>query len=268
MKVKLFYLKLILFISLTTKAESNELLGSQYHCVVGISSFHSFNKFNPASTPDSNHNIFLVNTSPNIMGVDELHFNEIYGKINVFNNIYTSLSYSGINNRLFTDNSIRIGFTYVANEMLQVGLEFNYNLYNVIGFTQQKFGGVSIGGKLKLDDKLYSAFILRNLFKIDLVHYNILEEQLSSFGLAYILSENLYIEVESIINISKSNALSLAVRYDIEKWLSARMAYLSNPQSILIGINLNLLEGSYLNYTVNKSNELGYSHSFGLSYLW
>lgn len=268
MKRRFFYLKVIFFIYFPYIAFSNGNIGNKFINISGFSSHNSINFNNPGLIPIHKDNIINLNISPGLFNMNELQQNEIYSKFKVFNNFYLNLGFSGINNSLFNDNSIQGGFAYKFSPILQLGINLNYNIFTVKDFSTINSLSVDLGGLVRLDDNLYAAFVLENLNRASRVSNDDNPEQIASFGLAYKLNQSFILEATSIINIAKSNSFSISSKYNIEDLISIRIAFLTEPQTFVIGANYNLFDDWFINYDINKNNILGYTHLIGLSILW
>ena len=268
MKRRFFYLKVIFFIYFPYIAFSFGNLREDFCVSTGLSSHNSINYYNPSLIPFENKNIININISPGLFNMTELQQNEIYSKFNIIDNLFVSIGYAGINNNLFSENNGTFGFAYKFSPIFQLGIDLNYNNYTVTNFSSINSFKINIGGRIKLDEQLYAGFVLQNVNRSSRIENDNNPEQSAKFGLAYLINDNFTIEAESNINISKSNSFSFASKYDIEKIISLRIAFLTEPQTVTFGANYNLFDNYYLNYDINKNNNLGYSHFIGLSILW
>lgn len=268
MNRRFFYLKVIFFIYFSYIALSSGNLGSHYCAITGLSTHNSINFNNPGLITFNKDNIINLNISPGLFNMAELQQNEVYAKLKLIDPLYLNLSYSGINNNLYNDNSLKGGFAYRVSPIFQLGINLNYNLYTVKNFSTINSFSLDLGGLVRLDENFYAAFVLENLNRASRVHDDENPEQVASFGLAYSINENFVLEASSIINIAKSNSFSLSSKYNFEDIISMRMAFITEPQTFILGANYNLFEDVYLNYDFYKNNIIGYTHLFGMSFLW
>ncbi len=268
MKRRIFLPYVIIIINLLNIINVYSYVGSQQYCTTtGLSSFHSYNFDNPSLTPMDSNNILSLSVSPGLFNMEELQQNQILSNIMLIRNLNLSIEYIGINNNLFTDNTISSSISYVFNSIFQLGVSCNYNMYVVPNYSNTTSMILNIGGRVKLDKSLYAGFIIKNINRA-IIAKDRNPEQIAKMGLAYKINENFVIESEASINIAKSSAISLATRYDIDNYIALRLAYISNPQIVSFGTNIRIFDLYYINYNINYNNILGYTHSFGLSLLW
>jgi hypothetical protein len=223
---------------------------------------------NPAQIWEFDSHIISSTVSPSRFGLKELTPAALFYSQPITKELSSAVSVFGLGNKLYNEFSGTIIGAYKFGDYTRLGVAIEYSRISISNYLPQDAYQIHIGGLIDLTDEITAGFTLRNLTRQNYFGGDKTSAQQAIFGLGLIPESNLSFDLDGIISLNKASGLAFAGKYIFEKLIAMRIAYLTNPASFEIGINLIAINTINISLLAQYHNYLGFSQIYSLTYNW
>lgn len=214
---------------------------------------------NPAGLSKIKEMQFGVFYSPSPFGLKVLrNMNIAFNKTTNIGSFAIGLFNYGF--KLYHENEFYIGYGNNYDEKFYFGFSTYYEAIIIENYGSKNFLNISIGGTYLLTEKLSLGFVLKNLLQNK--DYSPHSTTFRS-GISYKIFKNSFIHFSVFKEINFPISFSSGIEYDIIKYLSLRFGIQNVPSTFSAGIGINYSIFK-IDYAINKHQELGLTHQFGM----
>ena len=236
--------------------------------VTGSSSFYfSGSDSNPALCSDSNYT-FAAQVSPSVHDINDLNIASAY-LAGTYGIAKPAVKISGIFNELFSEYTAYTNISLNVSDKLTLGSRISYNSLNVKNYSELSYMAVDIGGIVAFGDNLKAGFALYNINAGKYGDESETAYRVAAFALGASLTENLGIEITTIIRNYYSSGIALSGKYLlIDDLLAVSAGYLTKPRTFQTTIQIQAINGINIQLSLCMIQELGYNKNMGVALDW
>ncbi|MFP4369451.1 MAG: hypothetical protein ACLFR2_07720 [Candidatus Kapaibacterium sp.] len=204
----------------------------------------------------------LAETSPSKFGISEL--NSAYMAAGFFysDNIIFRAGFGGIVNDIFSEYTAKAAGTYLFDNFA-LGFEAEYSNLMVTDFNSFGYLSLNIGGLISIDKSMNAGFRLKNINAGSYPGSSAPVYRELSAGMSFEPGDKLSADINAIILLDRTFGLSAALAYNYLELLQARIAYLTNPDTMEFSVWYSATENISIAYTLNYHTVLGFSNRIG-----
>jgi hypothetical protein len=245
------------------------------HCFDNIQSAvgnSSINEISFLQNPAQIYRIDSVSLSlgfaPSRFGMSELSPAILMFGKNMWDELIFAASVSGVGSELYNEFLAGVHGSYKLSKMLIFGGSIEYSRLGIKNYGSDNAIQFHLGGLLNLSEILTAGFAFQNISRASYYGGDKSANQRAVFGLGIKAMPDLFFDLDGIITLNRNSGMALAAKYNLEKILSFRLAYLTYPRSIEAGVRIHLLSYLDINGLLYYHDLLGYSQQYGVSLYW
>jgi hypothetical protein len=269
MKYLIFIIILIIFfnIQLTSQIVNFDIY-TQLSSSTGLSDLKNFSISNPATFQSIDSGYLALSYQPSKFGLKELSQSTIFINQRINNEIVTGLAIIGTVNDIFNEFTANASIASKVYDNLDIGGSIVYNRIGIKNFSTYSAVFINFGAKLKLTNDIFAGFSLSNLLRENRTGGNENVVQIANIGVGAKIIDEFYIDFGSLISISRYSGFMIGVKYNLEKYISLRIA--SSSAENALEFSAMFKPNNYLEISsgLNYQNVLGYSPYIGMNYIW
>lgn len=230
----------------------------------GMSQLQSYSKIqNPVFIADSSQFFGSAFYSPAKLGMRELSTSSAILGRKFFKSTTTSLSMIGNPSKLYQEYSISLSFAHEFDSFVVLATSINYSSIFIENNSNNYKFSLDLAGRINIFNNIYSGFLIKNLNRAYYVNDKFINQEVY-VGLGIIPINNLYVDLDVLININKQSGLSLALAYQFEEFFKIRTTIKNNPLVYEIGIEFYALDYLSVAMMTDYMKNFGYYYLLGI----
>ncbi len=223
---------------------------------------------NPArvSTNES-HSIYLE-SAPSKFGMKELTPVMAFYRSKIVERVYIGGALAGLGNELYSEFGGAVVSALQLGEMFTFGVSLEANRIDIQNYGSDNIVKINLGGLIELSDYLTAGFAFLNANHGRYEGGGKTALQTGIFGFGIEAAEELCFDINGIIRMNRNTGFSIAGKYAFQDIGAVRIAYLTNPQTVEGGVNINTFDFLDIHASLQHHHRLGFSQYFGVSIFW